>query len=243
MGLIEREEFRRGRALVAGFLGHLYRLPTMSYALNHSQMEAWVALEGLEYFRTLGGTCWETVAFVTSDPVSRNNATAEGLGCKWPDLVCVVEGMSLWFEFKGISRLALRPEAAGGTLAKDVMALAGFRRDATARYLGSGRRPTNGRDDAGWIDASGLRDSLGRRVNIGVALVFFPSDETIRCPRPPYRMWSARHRVEKIEQAIVGSLGPRLLDLRPSITSAVPSDGRALPECAGWLVEMDRSDP
>ena len=233
---------------VRGFVEWLYESRTINYALNHGCMEYWVALEGLEYFASQGWSCWETVGLITSAPVHSKKKEKPG-GIKLPDLVCVRDGVSLWWEFKAVSRLALHPENAVGTLPKDVRALVEFERTLTLQYLAAGTLPLyRDRDDSANIDASGLKDALAGGENLGVALLFLPGDDQVSLSQG--RTWQPSEVVETIGAKIadICSTATSIPELPRGTPAPGPADTDAQrgspsaagrPRCAGWLVPME----
>lgn len=162
-------------------------------------------------------------------------------GFKLPDLVCVKEGLSLWWEFKAISPLALHPGAAGGTFVEDVRALAGFDRSKTLEYLRQGRlRGVRERDDSRNIKASNMGGSLGASANVGIALLFEPD--------PPDGADQASKRFaeklkEKLNPTPQGMTFP--IESRVSSEVSVPRGSplqATVPRCHAWFVNMQSGD-
>ncbi len=220
------------KAEVTAFVEALYRLPTIAYATNHSMMETWVALEGLQFFRGREWACWETLGFVTSKPV-RTKDPKKNFGIKFPDIVAVRNGLTLWFEFKGICRSALHTANLGGTLVDDALALAAFSGRETAKYLAKGTHPiARPRSDRTNIEASGLREyGLGRRANVGVVMLLAPGDDEVSCPAPGGPQWRPADTIERLD----GRLG--VISTSLGNISGTPTSTR--PRCHVWLVPME----
>lgn len=243
-------------ALVLQFVEWLYRCRTIGYATQHSQMEAWVALEGLELFSSSGWSCWETVGFITGAPVHSKRKKGVEAGIKFPDLVCVRDGVALWWELKSMCSRSLHPKNAGGTFVRDVRALRAFMIDDTKLYLKEGRhsryRP---RDDRVSIESSGLRESLrDAKRHVGIALLFSPGDEQLKCPNQEEfpQPWRPREQVERISHQLTGLDGVRCISdsMKSSIEKVerheqkchdhcpVVSEVHPWPRCDGWLISM-----
>jgi len=196
--------FERVTPHVYEFIARLYRSSAMPYAINHSQMEVWIALEGLEHFSHDGWSSWETMGFITRKPVwskkKRRKKAAEH-GIKFPDLVSVRSDLCLWWEFKAIGKRALHPDKSGGTFVRDVHALCELDWAETRSYLEGNDSKGRSRDDTAWIKASKLGKAIVEaKEHVGVALIFAPGDETLSCcnldPRKQHeQQWSPAKRI------------------------------------------------
>lgn len=241
--------------LVLQFIEWLYQCRTIGYAFNHSQMEAWVALEALEFFASEGWACCETVGFITDAPVHSKRKRGADAAVKFPDLVCVLDDVCLRWELKAISRLALHPNNAIGMVERDVRALLGFRAQDTRDYVKNGSHPRyRPRNDARSLDASGLRKSLCKaKQHVGIVLLFLPGEDEVlhpyQEPRQPWRpeglaedlakrldQLEARHAAEnsakRIQRGVVHD-AREPLEHRHGTPTRHP-----LPRCRGWLVSM-----
>jgi hypothetical protein len=234
---------------VVDFVEALYSRSTIHYALNHTQMESWIAIEGLEHFASRGWSCCETLGFITNAPV-RPREDSE-LGIKFPDLVTAKGGVTLWWEFKAISTFLLHPKTAGGTFVGDMMALAGFDPKAMGTYIEDGSyQKARKNNDKRWIAASGLqKHCLAKSKNIGVALMFAPTGER-EVPGRPGEGWSPAETLDRLAKAIEDKLGTKAEPIPSSTAPSAckPSSSAAgsrgspaspgLPCWRGWLVEM-----
>lgn len=239
------------------FIARLYESSAMRYAINHSQMEVWVALEGLEHFSHRGWSSWETMGFITGKAVRPKKGTEHSI--KFPDLICVRDDLCLWWEFKAIGTRTLRPDKSGGTFVKDVWALCEFDLKRTLEYLNGDVSKARSRDDSAWIGASGLRRKIhAAKEHIGVALIFAPGDDVLDCRNPEVRerQWSPAKRIRDLrgEVAKIQAVG-RIREIssvgthsRNGPGGALAGDGSisgvgapeecAVPQWAGWIVSM-----
>lgn len=246
---------------VLALIERLYSRPTIDYGLNHSQFEAWIAIEALELFASRGWGCWETLAFVSRQPTRPQQhrriegvdprLIEQGAGLKYPDLVTTKGKISIWWEFKTISYLTLSSNPAGGTFAKDVRAFLGYDSTATRLYIENEKCR-----DVRAIIASRIREQMVAATrNFGVALCFLPPDSEVTRPtvgKPPWRpaavKQSIRDEVTKAANAAKGviDISGRIAEkaIRPPVDSAStpgtrgsPPQARA-PECIGWIVPM-----
>lgn len=243
---------------VLALIERLYSRPTIDYGLNHSQFEAWIAIEALELFASRGWGCWETLAFVSMQPTRpQKHRKIQGVdskfidrggGLKYSDLVITNGTVSIWWEFKTVSYLTLNADPRGGTLVKDIAAFSACDSNATNRYI----RDENCRDGR-TISASKIREQLtAARCNVGVALCFLPSESEVACPANATRTWSPAKVKQEICKGVQDGV-KRAIDIsgeiakkvvRPPVDSAPtpgprgsPPQARA-PECIGWIVPM-----
>jgi hypothetical protein len=257
--------FERVEPEVHQFIARLYESSAMRYAINHSQMEVWVALEGLEHFSHRGWSSWETMGFITGKAVRPKDGTEHSI--KFPDLICVRDDLCLWWEFKAIGTRTLHPKKAGGTFVKDVHALCEFNAKKTQEYLMGQLSEARSRDDSSYIGASKLAEKIcAAKEHLGLALIFAPGDDVLECrnPKAGERHWRPGERLAELADE-VDTIKAKLrkpdaiVRIRESASSSSPNHetsegaapsvgarsadgalvGSAMPRWAGWLVSMD----